>query len=523
MDGGPVAHECMSRRGWTAVGVVVLWAGGLAALVRQQYFQPNVERLAEAGSRVTPAGVFYAVLRGGRQVGFASSTVDTVVGGITATDYLLADVPDGRRVRRIQARTTVATSRALHLRTFEVDVQSDSAPFHAGGRVEGDSVVVYAVSTGPGAAADSQRLRIDGPVLLPTLVPLAVALGEDPKVGGSYLLPVFEIDGRVSQDTRVSVSAETTFVVNDSSVLDSTTGRWRGVQPDTLRAWRLQAPGTTGLGGWIDHQGRVVEATRMGLELIRRPYAVAYQNWRMTTADDGSGDPESEIQQTTVLAARVRVTRQLARLQVRLRNLDLAEFALNGGDQTLHGDTLTVVRPQLAGLRAPYFPRPLSADIRRALGPSPHVESASGKIHILAGRIHGHERNAVVLARLINRWVHDSLRLRVTSGTPDALQTLRTHAGDCNEHTQLYLAIARAMGLPARAAAGLAYVNGKFYYDAWPEVYLGQWIPVDPTLGQFPADASHLRFTTGSLGVVMQLMSRLSTLHIDVLHADAGT
>ena len=38
-------------------------------------------------------------------------------------------------------------------------------------------------------------------------------------------------------------------------------------------------------------------------------------------------------------------------------------------------------------------------------------------------------------------------------------------------------------------------VRGAFYYHAWPEVYLdegsgrGLWLPVDPTLNQFPADA----------------------------------
>lgn len=523
MDGGPVAFGGMSRRAWTAAAILVLWAVGLAALVRRQYFQPNVDRLAEAGTRVTPGAVFYAVLRGGHQVGFASSTVDTIVDGITSTDYLLADVPDGARTRRVQARTTVVTSRALHLRHFDIDVQSDSAPFHAEGRVVGDSLVAYALSTSPDAAADSQHLRIDGPILLPTLVPLVVALGEDPKVGASYVLPVFDVRGKGAQDARVSVSAETTFVVNDSSVLDSTTGRWRGLQPDTLRAWRLRAPDEADTGAWIDDQGRVVETTRMGLQLVRRPYAVAYENWRMATADDSGGAPESEIQQSTMLAAHVQAGLPLVHLQVRLRDLDLAPFALNGGDQTLRGDTLTIQRTDFPQLRKPHFGRLLPQDVRRAVRPEQHVQSTAQEIQVLARRLHGRERNPVVVARHINEWLHDSLRLRVTSGTPDALHTLHMRAGDCNDYTQLYLAIARAMGLPARAAAGLVYVKGRFYYAAWPEVYLGGWVPVDPTLGQFPADASHLRFTTGSLGVVMQLMSRLGTLHIDVLHADAGT
>ena len=82
---------------------------------------------------------------------------------------------------------------------------------------------------------------------------------------------------------------------------------------------------------------------------------------------------------------------------------------------------------------------------------------------------------------------------------------LRTRVGDCNEHTALYVAMARAAGIPARIAVGLVYVHGAFYYHAWPEVYLrrgrggGLWLPVDPTFNQFPADATHLRLARGGL------------------------
>jgi transglutaminase-like putative cysteine protease len=94
---------------------------------------------------------------------------------------------------------------------------------------------------------------------------------------------------------------------------------------------------------------------------------------------------------------------------------------------------------------------------------------------------------------------------------------LASHRGDCNEHTQLYVAIARAAGIPARAAAGLAYLDGKFYYHAWPEVWLGEWVAVDPTFGQFPADAAHLRFVIGGYARQADLLRLIGTLDVDVL------
>jgi len=111
------------------------------------------------------------------------------------------------------------------------------------------------------------------------------------------------------------------------------------------------------------------------------------------------------------------------------------------------------------------------------------------------------------------------VRDRVTFGVPSALEVLKTRVGDCNEHTQLYVAMARAIGLPARIAAGLAYVDGKFYYHAWPEVYLTDWVAVDPTFGQVPADAGHLRFTIGGLSRQAELLRLIGTLRIDVASA----
>jgi hypothetical protein len=115
--------------------------------------------------------------------------------------------------------------------------------------------------------------------------------------------------------------------------------------------------------------------------------------------------------------------------------------------------------------------------------------------------------------------VHDSLRKEATFSVPNAVEVLRTRVGDCNEHTQLYVALARTAGIPARIATGLAYVNGKFYYHAWPEVYLRGWVGVDPTFGEFPADAAHLRFVIGGLARQAELFRLIGNLKIQVIEA----
>jgi len=71
----------------------------------------------------------------------------------------------------------------------------------------------------------------------------------------------------------------------------------------------------------------------------------------------------------------------------------------------------------------------------------------------------------------------------------------------CTEFTDLFIAIARAAGIPAREVVGYAYTNdsrlrpllvGSDILHAWPEYYdkeSSRWIPIDPTWG----------FTTGGI------------------------
>jgi hypothetical protein len=104
---------------------------------------------------------------------------------------------------------------------------------------------------------------------------------------------------------------------------------------------------------------------------------------------------------------------------------------------------------------------------------------------------------------------------------PSAVQVLEARRGDCNEHTVLYVALARALGLPARTAVGLVYVNGAFFYHAWPEVWLGEWVAVDPTFGQHPADAAHLRFVVGGLAQQVEVVRLIGRLSIDTYEPGA--
>jgi transglutaminase-like putative cysteine protease len=148
---------------------------------------------------------------------------------------------------------------------------------------------------------------------------------------------------------------------------------------------------------------------------------------------------------------------------------------------------------------------------------TPLIQSTDPRIVAAAKRAVGDTADPVVAARRLTDWVYHRLRKRITLSVPNATQVLEGGEGDCNEHTVLYVALARAVGLPARTAVGLVHIRGRFYYHAWPEVWLGRWVAVDPTLGQFPADASHLRFIIGGLARQVELIRLIGRLRLEVL------
>ena len=192
--------------------------------------------------------------------------------------------------------------------------------------------------------------------------------------------------------------------------------------------------------------------------------------------------------------------RTVARLKLRIEGLDGLDAAdMQGAGQSNDAGTIEVQDPR------DLLPGPAPGDLDRFLGAEAFLESDAPEIRAEAEKATAGARTARERAERLARHVHAIVEKRPTVSLPSAVEVLRTRVGDCNEHTALYVAMARSLGLPARIAVGLVYLRGAFYYHAWPEVWIaetpgrGLWLPVDPTLNQFPADATHVRLARGGL------------------------
>ncbi|RMH23486.1 MAG: transglutaminase domain-containing protein [Acidobacteria bacterium] len=303
----------------------------------------------------------------------------------------------------------------------------------------------------------------------------------------------------------------------DPLTLHATSVRVRGAGRETVRIGgervegRLLVVESGGLSSrvLVDERGELLRAeTPFGLRLERLSPQQALA--------PGAADQGADLLAATAVVPRGKRPFRGAR---ELR------FAVGGiGDRTLPSDDHQRreggERYRVLAAGEPGDPPP---DLGPYLAAEPLVQSDHPSIRTRALAIAGDLQDPLARAQRLNDWLFAELDKEVVLSVPSALEVLRSRRGDCNEHAVLFTALARALELPARIAVGLVWSDelGAFYYHAWPEVWIAdRWLRFDPTLGQAPADATHLKLLTGGIAAWPQLLAFLGSLEIDVLEVE---
>lgn len=501
----------------------MLWMGMLGWQLRREYFQPELARLAEAALSLAPGVNFYTLRMGDRVVGLANSLLDTVPEGFLLEDLLSLELPALGQTGTAVVRTRVNLSPSLVMRDFFFSLDSEVGRYSASGSVEGDTLLHVELE----AAGSKQSVthRLSQPPIFSSVLPIRLAVGEGLEVGNRARFPVFDPSSLSTRTVEVHVAEHDTIVVPDSAELGIGTGRWTPAHFDSIPAWRvIEVYGGIQVESWIDADGRILKASSpLGFSMEKTEYELARQ-----AQEDARGLVGSPIDNDVILSTAIQSNVDLGEvenheeLRFVLSGVDLEGFQLEGGRQELLGDTLIVRRENWAAIRPDYDDLPYPRmDLLEYLQSEPMIQSDDEVIIEAAERLAGWElmgnNDPMRITRLLTMGVNGMLEKEITFSIPNAVQVLASGRGDCNEHTVLFVALARALGLPARTAVGLVYVNDAFFYHAWPEVWLGQWVAVDPTFGQYPADAAHLRFVIGGLAQQVEILRLIGNLNIEVV------
>jgi len=146
------------------------------------------------------------------------------------------------------------------------------------------------------------------------------------------------------------------------------------------------------------------------------------------------------------------------------------------------------------------------------------VQSKHPLIRALARELVGDTKDAWKAAQKINLWVFSNLEKELVDSV-SALNALRARKGECQSHSYLFTALARAAGIPTKIVNGLVYSPKfkGFLYHAWPEVYVGEWRALDPTFGQDTVDATHIKLSEGEKDSQLKLMEFVGKVQIELL------
>ncbi|MET0553516.1 MAG: transglutaminase domain-containing protein [Vicinamibacteria bacterium] len=485
-----------ARAGWVAA--LAAWAVQMAVLVDRSYLQASSLNLAADLARYSGAAQWRGVYYRGDKIGFTVGETVPLADGFELRE-------DGRLQMALlgattaaRVRTMVRVDREFTLRSFEFSLDPGTGAVEVSGAVEGQRLDLT-IATPSGRRTESRQLT-ETPALSLSVPRRLAAAGLRP--GAHHELSLF--DPATLRNAPLVVDVMGREVV-------SAAGR-----PVPAFKVRAQFGGITSFS-WVTDTGEVVkEESPLGLVVVRETQDRAVEL-------GVSGDVRSDMLEAAAVVPSpvVRIDDPGAVERLRLRLLDaegLDPADLDGAGQTVTGDAFEIRDQQDAPMGPP------DPQAARFLGPEPFIESDAPEIVAEARAATAGAAGPRQRAERLVRHVNELLEKKPTVSLPSALEVLRTRVGDCNEHTVLFVALARASGLPARIAVGLVYQRGGFYYHAWPEVYVEErgralWLPADPTLNQFPADATHLRLARGGLdrqAVVMPLIGRVKMTEVRV-------
>jgi len=433
------------------------------------------------------------ILQNARKIGATHTVFIKTRKGFILKETLYMRINTMGLVQDINLKTIGRLNTDFTLSSFDFDISSGRFVFSAKGVVSGN---VLSIETHSLDSTDNFDIEIKERLYMAAGIMNAVD-ASGIKAGAEYTFQVFDPATMSSEPVRVRV-------IGNEEVLSMGTRK-------KVKKVAMMFKGLTQLA-WVGENGEVVkEKGMLGISLEK------------TTRDDALfGLPVESSQDLTIVASvpsnvLINNAGKLARIEVEISGITYDHLCLDGGRQSLKGNLLVINKESLPDFSTTYNINILKRPQSKFLESTPFIESDHPKIRNLVKNIVATDEKPLKKTIKLVDWINKNIEKRPVLSLPDALGTIESGAGDCNEHAVLLAALARAAGIPAKIEAGLVYLNGRFYYHAWNLLYLGEWITVDSLFGQIPADVTHIRFSSGELKQQLDLMSIIGKIKLKII------
>lgn len=440
---------------------------------------------------------WFAILVDNEQMGFSRLRISAMPDG----GYRIEG--DGSVRMQIMGFSREATSRevylvspSLTLKSFEVDQTLSGKRSQLSGRIVGSGLQIRREADGK----VTERLMKTRGELFPGAVLNMLPLLRGGNPGKQYRVQTFDPEEARVKEVRITLQGE-------------------GKTPDGLTAILLKNDLYPFVSNeiWVDRAGNtLLESVRDGLVVTK-----AESPEKLAPLISGIALSQKDLIYDFSM---VRALPPLSRPVAELKGLSVAIQGYAENLPLISGSPQTVERSSGELLiRTGVLHKTTaqeSAPDGRYLRPTVRIESEAPEIvaksrELLAGAGTSAREQARLLAGWTSQWLEDSI-----DDSGSALAGMRKKSGNCQTHARLYTALARAAGIPTRFVSGLVTQDGKgFLYHSWTESWIdGQWLAIDPTFQQKPADATHLALFEGdSPSDLAPLASIIGRIRLQVL------
>jgi hypothetical protein len=471
------------------IAFIIIWVILFGALLKRDYFIKSIDvredQTIKRGREESFAGIYFQRER----IGFVKNRLTE-----SGTDeyilyqdaFLYLNILNESHPVDMKVKATL--TRDMLLKDFVFHFTSPFYKMNAEGYVEGQ-VVNFTLTTGKETISDTIRLKKQ-PFLSTNRRSYLLKQGLQP--GDKLKVPYFDPISLSGKDTVMEYKGQEKILLNKRVYnLHHFVETFSGIK----------------INSWLDDEGKVVkEESPAGFVFIAEPEFKAKDLKVM-------GKEILSSVSIPLTGGSMDLTGRTS-IRYKLTLPEGADFDLDKDRQSLEGDILTLQQrypPETNAAACNGFPDELAS--------TPYIQTKNQRITDLAQAEAGEETNDLNRIKVLAEWVFENLEKRPVLGIPDALTTLSTRMGDCNEHAALFAALARNAGIPTRIASGVTFFEGAFYYHAWNEVCLDDsWYSVDTTKNQFPADLSHIKFVEGETDKQIKIAALLGKLKIEIIN-----
>ncbi len=474
--------------------IIFVWVGLISLLISRNLFIPKIDPDISMAMTRAREESFYGIWFKDKRIGYVENRIHSKEsGGFSLDQRASLRLNILNKIQQINMRLRANLDRQQRLQDFDFSFRAPFYSLTASGSVDGHTVSF--VTDTSGETRKETAVFTDVP-FIDTHRRLFL-LNPVPEPGHKVKIPFFDPLSLSSQETIVEyVGKEKILIKKRIYRLHHFTSRFSGVR----------------INFWLDENGKVIkEESPAGFVFLAEP------EFKARNIQD-SGDELLNAVAVPYSGTLPRGTP--TRIDYRLKVPSGGDFDLDGGRQQYKNGQLRITLEKILAGKEPLTGGQRCDDLAATL-PSRYVQSDHPEIVAHARALVPEQSEASEKVRRLADWVYKNIDKRPVIGLPDALATLHGRRGDCNEHAALFAALARGSGIPTRIASGVTLHRDRFYYHAWNEVCInGQWISLDTTKNQFPADLTHIRLVIGDLKEQVRIGTLLGKLQIEIMPSE---